>query len=128
VHSFSAGDAERLPAYYKTLDAAVALLRSQLLETPPADPRRLRGLWGALQMGRNFRKLGQCAARHPRAVYAQRRRLVRSLVRERRRQGALRLRRSSWQLRKPIHPRSAYVLLHHVFGEVNGKTGSGDMQ
>ena len=57
MHSFSARDAERLPAYYKMLDAAVALLRSQLLETPPADPRRLRDLWGALQMGRNFRKL-----------------------------------------------------------------------
>jgi phytoene dehydrogenase-like protein len=57
VASFSARDAQRLPAYYKMLDAAVALLRSQLLETPPADPRRLRELWGGLQMGRNFRKL-----------------------------------------------------------------------
>jgi phytoene dehydrogenase-like protein len=57
VRSFSVRDAERLPAYYKMLDAAVALLRSQLLETPPADPRRLRDLWGALQMARSFRKL-----------------------------------------------------------------------
>jgi hypothetical protein len=63
VHSFSARDAERLPAYDKMLDAAVALLRSQLLETPPADPRRLRDLWGALPMGRNFRKLAaRCSA------------------------------------------------------------------
>ena len=36
-------DADRLPAYYK------------MLETP-ADPRRLRELWGALKMGRQIRK------------------------------------------------------------------------
>ena len=122
--SFSARDAERLPAYYKMLDAAVALLRSQLLETPPADPRRLRDLWGALQMGRSFRKLDASgAARHPRTVHAQRRRLVRPLVRERRRQGAVRFRCSSWQLREPVHPGQRLRTLHHVFGEVNGKTG-----
>ena len=63
MHSFSARDAERLPAYDKMLDAAVALLRSQLLETPPADPRRLRDLWGALPMGRNFRKLAASVQR-----------------------------------------------------------------
>ena len=39
------------------------LLRSQLLETPPADPRRLRDLWGALQMGRSFRKLDAAVQR-----------------------------------------------------------------
>jgi hypothetical protein len=46
----------RLPAYYKTLDAPCTLLRSSCSKHP-ADPRRLRDLWGALQMGRNFRKL-----------------------------------------------------------------------
>ena len=31
--------------------------------TPPADPRRLRDLWGALQMGRRFRKLDAAVQR-----------------------------------------------------------------
>ena len=47
------------------------------------------------------------AARHPRAVHAQRRRLVRPLVRDRRRQGAVRLRCGGRQLREPVHARAA---------------------
>ena len=124
VRSFSARDAERLPAYYKMLDAAVALLRSQLLRNaargsaPAARPVGCAADGPQLPQARR-----RCAARHPRTVHAQRRRLVRSLVRDRRRQGAVRLRCRGRQLREPVHPGSAYVLLHHVFGEVNGKTG-----
>jgi len=124
VASFSARDAERLPAYYKMLDAAVALLRSQLLETPPADPRRLRDLWGALQMGRNFRKLDASVQRDIHELFT---RSAGDLL-------------DHWFESDPIKalygfdavvgsyaspytPGSAYVLLHHVFGEVNGKAG-----
>ncbi len=32
-------------------------LRCRLLETPPANPRRLRDQWGTLQLGRHFREL-----------------------------------------------------------------------
>jgi len=124
VASFSARDAQRLPAYYKMLDAAVALLRSQLLETPPADPRRLRDLWGGLQMGRNFRKLDASVQRDIHELFT---RSAGDLL-------------DHWFESDPIKalygfdavvgsyaspytPGSAYVLLHHVFGEVNGKTG-----
>ena len=124
VASFSARDAERLPAYYKMLDAAVALLRSQLLETPPADPRRLRDLWGGLQMGRNFRKLDASVQRDIHELFT---RSAGDLL-------------DHWfesdpvkalygfdavvgSYASPYTPGSAYVLLHHVFGEVNGKAG-----
>jgi phytoene dehydrogenase-like protein len=124
VASFSARDAERLPAYYKMLDAAVALLRSQLLETPPADPRRLRDLWGALQMGLSFRKLDAAVQRDIHELFT---RSAGDLL-------------DHWfesdpvkalygfdavvgSYASPYTPGSAYVLLHHVFGEVNGKTG-----
>ena len=63
VQGFSARDADRLPAYFKMLDAAVQLLRRQLLETPPADSRRLRDLWTALKIGRHFRKLAPAVQR-----------------------------------------------------------------
>jgi phytoene dehydrogenase-like protein len=124
VASFSVRDAERLPAYYKMLDAAVALLRSQLLETPPADPRRLRDLWGALQMGRRFRKLDASVQRDIHELFT---RSAGDLL-------------DHWfeteavkalygfdavvgNYASPYTPGSGYVLLHHVFGEVNGKTG-----
>ena len=124
VASFSKRDAERLPAYYKMLDSSVELLRSQLLETPPADPRRLRDLWGALQMGRKFRKLEAAVQRDIHELFT---RSAGDLL-------------DHWfesdgvkalygfdavvgNFASPYTPGSAYVLLHHVFGEVNGKSG-----
>jgi len=124
VASFSKRDAERLPGYYKMLDSAVDLLRSQLLETPPADPRRLRDLWGALQMGRQFRKLDAAVQRDIHELFT---RSAGDLL-------------DHWfesdgvkalygfdavvgNFASPYTPGSAYVLLHHVFGEVNGKSG-----
>jgi phytoene dehydrogenase-like protein len=124
VASFSKRDAERLPAYYKMLDAAVVLLRRQLLETPPADPRRLRDLWSTLQMGRHFRGLAPEIQRDIHELFT---RSAGDLL-------------DHWfesdpvkalfgfdavvgNYASPYTPGSAYVLLHHVFGEVNGKPG-----
>jgi len=124
VHSFSARDAERLPAYYKMLDAAVALLRSQLLETPPADPRRLRDLWGALQMGRQFHKL---AANVQRDIHELFTRSAGDLLDHWFESDAVKALYGFdavvGSYASPYTPGSAYVLLHHVFGEVNGKAG-----
>jgi phytoene dehydrogenase-like protein len=124
VQSFSARDAERLPAYYKMLDAAVVLLRRQLLETPPADSRRLRDLWSTLQLGRHFRGLAPEIQRDIHELFT---RSAGDLL-------------DHWfesdpvkalygfdavvgNYASPYTPGSAYVLLHHVFGEVNGKPG-----
>jgi phytoene dehydrogenase-like protein len=47
------------------------------------------------------------------------------LVRKRAHQGGLRFRRHRRQLRQSLYAAGlAYVLLHHVFGEVNGKKGA----
>jgi phytoene dehydrogenase-like protein len=124
VRSFSARDADRLPAYYKMLDAAVELLRRQLLETPPADPRRMRDLWSTLQIGRRFRRLAPEVQRDIHELFT---RSAGDLL-------------DHWfegdavkalfgfdavvgNYASPYTPGSAYVLLHHVFGEVNGKSG-----
>jgi phytoene dehydrogenase-like protein len=124
VRSFSARDAERLPAYYKMLDAAVALLRSQLLETPPADPRRLRDLWGALQMGRRFRKLEAGVQRDIHELFT---RSAGDLLDHWFETDAVKALYGFdavvGNYASPYTPGSGYVLLHHVFGEVNGKTG-----
>jgi phytoene dehydrogenase-like protein len=124
ISNFSTRDAERLPGYYGMLDAAVELLRSQLLETPPADPRRLRDLWGALQMGRKFRKL---EARVQRDIHELFTRSAGDLLDHWFESDAVKalfgFDAVVGSYASPYTPGSAYVLLHHVFGEVNGKSG-----
>jgi phytoene dehydrogenase-like protein len=124
ISNFSTRDAERLPAYYQMLDAAVELLRSQLLETPPADPRRLRDLWGALQMGRKFRKLDPSVQRDIHELFT---RSAGDLLDHWFESDAVKalfgFDAVVGSYASPYTPGSAYVLLHHVFGEVNGKPG-----
>jgi phytoene dehydrogenase-like protein len=124
VSSFSARDAERLPAYYKMLDAAVVLLRRQLLETPPADPRRLRDLWSTLQLGRHFRGLAPEIQRDIHELFT---RSAGDLLDHWFESDAVKALYGFdavvGNYASPYTPGSAYVLLHHVFGEVNGKPG-----
>jgi phytoene dehydrogenase-like protein len=124
VRSFSARDAERLPAFYQMLDAAVTVLRRQLLETPPANPRRLRDLWGALQLGRRFRKLAPPVQRDIHELFT---RSAGDLLDHWFETEALKalfgFDAVVGNYASPYTPGSGYVLLHHVFGEVSGKTG-----
>ena len=100
------------------------LLRSQLLETPPADPRRLRDLWGALQMGRKFRKLDASVQRDIHELFT---RSAGDLLDHWFESDAVKALYGFdavvGSYASPYTPGSAYVLLHHVFGEVNGKAG-----
>ncbi|HTU68457.1 MAG TPA: NAD(P)/FAD-dependent oxidoreductase [Steroidobacteraceae bacterium] len=124
VASFSPRDAERLSSYYKMLDASVELLKSQLLETPPADPRRLRDLWSALQMGRHFRKLDAAVQRDIHELFT---RSAGDLLDHWFETDAVKALYGFdavvGNFASPYTPGSGYVLLHHVFGEVNGKPG-----
>jgi phytoene dehydrogenase-like protein len=124
VHTFSARDAERLPAYYQMLDAAVQLLRTQLLETPPADPRRMRDLWSTLKLGRHLRKLAAPVQRDIHELFT---RSAGDLLDHWFETDAVKALYGFdavvGSYASPYTPGSAYVLLHHVFGEVNGKSG-----
>lgn len=124
VRQFSQRDADRLPQYFAQLETIVAILRDQLLKTPPANPRGLRDLWSMLQLGRQFRAL---SADQQRDVHEFFTRSAGELL-------------DSWfetdalkalygfdaivgNYASPYTPGNGYVLLHHVFGEVNGKLG-----
>jgi len=124
VARFSARDAARLPGYYAMLDRAVQLLRGTLLKTPPTDLHRLRDIWSAVSFGREFRALPLATQREIHAVFT---RSAGELL-------------DNWfesdpvkalfgfdsvvgNYASPYTPGSAYVLLHHAFGEVNGKAG-----
>jgi phytoene dehydrogenase-like protein len=124
VRSFSARDADRLPGYYRMLDASVELLRRQLLETPPADPRRLRDLWSTFRIGRHFRKLDAAVQRDIHELFT---RSAGDLLDHWFETDAVKalfgFDAVVGNYASPYTPGSGYVLLHHVFGEVNGKTG-----
>ncbi len=131
VAKFSRRDAGALPAYEARLDAIADVLRALALQPPPnvtdggwwkALPELLRGA----KLGRRLHALDETLRQGTAGpVLHFRGRVPGPLVRERSDQGAVRLRRHRRQLRQPPYaPGSAYVLLHHVFGEVNGVKGA----
>jgi phytoene dehydrogenase-like protein len=129
VAKFSRRDAERLDEYAQRLERTADLLRELVLETPPnvvsgswraALPQVLR----ALHIGRRLGRLDMQTRRELLSLFA-------SSAGEY---------LDRWfesapikalygfdgivgNYASPYSPGSAYVLLHHVFGEVNGKKG-----
>jgi phytoene dehydrogenase-like protein len=124
VRRFSARDAARLPAFNEMLAQAVTLLRDLLKRTPPTDLRRGRDLWETLRFGWQLRALPLRAQRELHELFT---RSAGEIL-------------DHWFESEPIKalygfdsvvgnyaspytPGSAYVLLHHAFGEVNGQPG-----
>lgn len=124
VARFSKRDADALPGYYDMLDRVAAVLRDLLLETPPNIGGGLSELLAGWKTANRFRKLSMEERRDVLDLFT----LSAADLLER------------WFESEPIKacfgfdavvgnfaspwtPGSAYVLLHHVFGEVNGKPG-----
>ncbi|MEJ1962394.1 MAG: NAD(P)/FAD-dependent oxidoreductase [Gammaproteobacteria bacterium] len=130
VAKFSARDAERLDDYGANLDAIADLLRDLVLQTPP---NVVEGSWrtalpellNAARLGGRLRKLDMQRRRELLALFST---SAGDYL-------------DGWFESAPIKavygfdgivgnyaspytPGSAYVLLHHVFGEVNGKKGA----
>ncbi|HSY05178.1 MAG TPA: NAD(P)/FAD-dependent oxidoreductase [Steroidobacteraceae bacterium] len=129
VARFSVRDAARLPAYGERLEAIADVLRDLVLTTPP---NALAGSWRAAlpellraaRVGGRLRRLDMRPRRELLALFAM---SAGDYL-------------DNWFESDPIKavcgfdgivgnyaspytPGSAYVLLHHVFGEVNGKRG-----
>ena len=125
VARFSRRDAEQLPAYYDRLERVADVLRGLLLETPPNVGGGIGDLFQAWKSGRRLNALPMAAKRDVLDLFT--------------------LSAADWLDRffesepikacfgfdsvvgnfaSPYTPGSAYVLLHHVFGEVNGKSGT----
>jgi len=122
---FSARDAERVPGYYRAIETAADALRALALETPP----NLGGGW------RDWLRAIALGGRLARLKRAEQRDLWELVTRS---AGDL---LDYWfdsdpiktvfgfdaqvgHFASPYSPGSAYVLLHHAFGEVNGKRGT----
>ncbi len=121
-------DADALPAYYAMLDRVADVLRELVHRTPPdvADPARrdLGAILDAWKTLRSFKALPLSARRDVVDLFTKSageildRRFESAPVK-----AAFGFDAVVGNFASPYAPGSAYVLLHHVFGEVNGKRG-----
>jgi phytoene dehydrogenase-like protein len=127
IAKFSRADAERYPEFNRQLDASADLLRELVLQAPPNLTRglTLRSFGEVLKGGRFGNKLRRLPTEHLRTLYDLFTKSAADYL-------------DGWfegDLVKALHgfdavvgnyaspyaPGTAYVLLHHAFGEVNGK-------
>jgi phytoene dehydrogenase-like protein len=122
---FSARDAERLPGYHAMIERVGDVLRALALEAPPNAGGGMLDIWRALRAARVLRRLDMEARRDLLALFA---RSAAELLSEWFESDAIKAAYGFDSVvghyASPLHPGSAYVLLHHAFGEVNGRRGA----
>jgi phytoene dehydrogenase-like protein len=129
IAKFSARDAERYPAYSREIESIADVLRTLVLKAPPNSvegwsPQSVAEALKTAALGNTLRRLGA----------AERRALLDLFTKS---AGDV---LDGWfesdpvkalfgfdavvgNYASPFTPNTAYVLLHHMFGEVNGKNG-----
>jgi phytoene dehydrogenase-like protein len=124
VARFSVRDAQRLPAYYAMLEEAVGVMRELANETPPNAGGGIREIVPALKTMRAVRRLGLRAQRNLLALFAKSAGdLLDGWFESAALKAAFGFDAVVGNFASPYAPGSGYVLLHHVFGEVNGNSG-----
>jgi phytoene dehydrogenase-like protein len=124
IAAYSPRDAERLPAYDAALEDAAALLREMVLKTPPNAGG---GLFELVRAGRLARRVAGSDLARQRTLAD----LFTKSAADYLDQwfesdfikGAFGFDGIVGAFAAPSTPGTAYVLLHHCFGEVNGKSG-----
>jgi phytoene dehydrogenase-like protein len=121
---FSRRDAERLPDYYRMIEIAAEVLRKLVLETPPNLGGGWRDWLAALRLGYDLHGLGRAAQRDLWEVMTRSAGdLLDGWFESEPIKAAFGFDSQVGHFDSPYAPGSAYVLLHHAFGEVNGKRG-----
>ncbi len=121
----SAKDADAYDPYNDKLDRLVDLLRAMLPKTPPNAGGGLRDILAAASLGNDVRKLGIEGQRDLLDFFAKSAGDILDATFESDLiKGALGFDAITGFYGSPYTPGSAYVLLHHVFGEVNGVKGA----
>ncbi|MEJ2515642.1 MAG: NAD(P)/FAD-dependent oxidoreductase [Gammaproteobacteria bacterium] len=127
VTRFSAWDAERLPAYFAMLERVSGVLRALATETPPnvSDRFVLADWLASWSVAKKLRGLDMAGRRDLLDLFTKSAGEVLDAWFE---SGPLKA-VLGWDaivgnFASPYTSGSAYVLLHHVFGEVNGKAGA----
>lgn len=121
---FSTRDAARLPAYYEMLEAGAALLKSMVLETPPNAGGGLRDVIAAARLGNRLRKLTLPQSRDVLDLFTKSAgEILDDWFEAEPIKALFGFDAVVGTFASPYTPGSAYVLLHHVFGEANGRAG-----
>jgi phytoene dehydrogenase-like protein len=129
VAKFSARDADRLDAYGQRLEVIADVLRELVLKTPPnvemgGGLAGLGELLKGVSLGRSLARLGATARRDLLALFAQSAGdWLDGWFESDPIKAAFGFDGIVGTYASPYSPGTAYVLLHHVFGEVNGKKG-----
>ncbi|HTR58294.1 MAG TPA: NAD(P)/FAD-dependent oxidoreductase [Casimicrobiaceae bacterium] len=124
VARHSAKDAAALPAYYAMLDRIADVLRALLLETPPNVGGGAGELLQAWKAGRRLKRLSLAERRDLLDLFTKSAGDVLDAHFESEPiKAAFGFDAVVGSFASPYTPGSAYVLLHHVIGEVNGKRG-----
>ncbi len=124
VARYSKRDAERLPDYYALLERVANVLRAMLLQTPPNVGGGIGALLEAWKSAKVFKNLELATQRDVLDLFS----LSAGDLLDRWFESAplkacFGFDSIVGNFASPYAPGSAYVLLHHVFGEVNGKSG-----
>jgi phytoene dehydrogenase-like protein len=122
---FSKQDAERLPAYYESLERVADVLRDLILQTPPNAGGGVGELMKVLRQSRRFVRLPIEVQRDVLALFTKSAgQVLEQWFESDPAQAVFGFDSIVGNFASPYTPESAYVLLHHVFGEVNGEKGA----
>jgi phytoene dehydrogenase-like protein len=126
VAKWSTRDAERLPEYNAMLDRVVVVLRELMRRTPPnvSDRFVLADWMASLSAAKQLRSLDMRGRRDLLDLFTKSAgELLDAWFESEPLKAVLGWDSVVGNFASPYTPGSAYVLLHHVFGEVNGKAG-----
>ncbi|MCB2086784.1 MAG: NAD(P)/FAD-dependent oxidoreductase [Sphingomonadaceae bacterium] len=122
---FSNRDAETLPTYYDALEGVAEVLRDLALKSPPNVGEGLRTLLAGASQGWGMAKLDLEAKRDILDLFTKSATsFLGQWFESEAVKAAFGFDAVVGNYASPDTPGSAYVLLHHVFGEVNGKKGA----
>ncbi len=126
IRRFSAADAAALATYQQSLAEVLPVIKEVMLMTPPevANPS-LTDLIGLFKLSRHFRQLGNPAKRLLLRLFAiSAGELLDDTFESAPIKAMLGFDSIVGHFASPYAPGTAYVLLHHVVGEVNGAPGA----
>jgi len=122
---FSARDAERLPEYWRMIGRVAGVLRGLVLETPPNVGGGLLDLWRGFRAARLAGYLDMEGRRDLLELFTRSAAdLLDAWFESEAPKAVFGFDAVVGNYASPFHPGTAYVLLHHCFGEVNGRRGA----